>query len=105
MQRSEIVTMVANAHAAELRKATKGGLAPWETRKLVNLVVDAFLDTVALTVSCDEPVALYGFGRFELHTLKACERPHPVTGETMHIPERSTVGFAPAKPLKERVNR
>jgi nucleoid DNA-binding protein len=104
MNRSDIAKMVANSRGAHLRAATRPDLSVAEAEQLVTSVIVAFLETVTLTLQCDEPVILYGFGRFERRHLDAYTMTNPASGAQVAIPERATVSFNPSRALKDRLN-
>lgn len=49
-------------------------------------------------------VRVPSFGKFSLRELKARVGRNPQTGETLKIPARLKVAFAPAKDLKDKLN-
>ena len=90
MNKSDIVARV----AAELGMS-QGAL---------DLAVNKFLGTISDSLSRGEDVALSGFGSFTVRERKERQGRNPATGETMTIPASRSVGFKPAKALKDAVN-
>lgn len=74
---------------------------PELTKKQVTAVVDAVFATVAGAVAKDGNVVVPGFGTFTVRTRAARSGRNPKTGETIAIAESKTVGFKPAKALKD----
>jgi DNA-binding protein HU-beta len=70
----------------------------------VKEVVDTFLDTIILSVSCDEPVLISRFGKFEPRKKKAVSRRNPRTGEEVEVPEKKAIGFVPSNLFKKKIN-
>ena len=77
--------------------AEKTGLAKKETEAAVN----AALEAIAADLAAGNRVQLAGFGTFETRARAARTGRNPKTNETIEIPASTTVGFKPAKPLKE----
>lgn len=72
---------------------------------VVNKVLGAFLDLVALSLATGDDVAIRDFGTFEPRARKAVTRRNPKTGEPIPTPAKTSVGFRPSRTLKERLNR
>ena len=66
-------------------------------------IVDTVLDTIADDLAGGHAVQLAGFGTFAVK--ERAERPgrNPRTGAAITVPASKTVGFKPAKRLKERL--
>lgn len=64
-------------------------------------VVQSVLDTIAKAVKKEGKVALFGFGTFDLRKRPARKGRNPRTGEAVKIKASKTVGFKPAKALKD----
>ncbi len=62
------------------------------------------LKTISDTLAGGEDVALSGFGSFTVRSRKERQGRNPATGEPMTIPASRSVGFKPAKALKDAVN-
>ena len=71
------------------------------TKKQVTSVVDAVFSTVAGAITKDGSFVIPGFGTFSVRKRAARSGRNPKTGETISIPESKTVGFKPAKALKD----
>ena len=76
---------------------------PELTKKQVNEVVDAVFDSMAASIKKDGKFSFAGFGTFEVRKRKARTGRNPQTGETIKIKASKTVGFKPAKALKDRL--
>ncbi len=74
---------------------------PEMTKKQVTAVVDAVFSTVASAVAQEGSFVFPGFGTFSVRKRAARSGRNPKTGETIAIPESKTVGFKPAKALKD----
>lgn len=66
--------------------------------------VDAVLENIAKGLDQAGGVQLKGFGNFEIRTRAARKGRNPSTGAELAIPESHTVGFKPAKALKDAVS-
>ena len=72
--------------------------------EVVDEVIDAALDLMAMSVSLEEPVNLRGFGKFEPRVRPPARLKHPQTGAPLPVEERRTVVFLPSPNLKGRMN-
>ncbi len=77
----------------------KNGKSKVEMTETVNEVFDAIIDEL----STGEPVNINGFGAWQVRHRAARTGRHPRTGETIQIAATKSVGFKPAKALKDRV--
>jgi DNA-binding protein HU-beta len=73
------------------------------TKKQVTQVVDAVFETIGNAVKKDGQFAYPGFGTFKVRKRKARQGRNPQTGESIKIKASKTVGFKPAKALKDRL--
>lgn len=73
------------------------------TKKQVSQVVDAVFETIGNAVKKDGQFAYPGFGTFKVRKRKARQGRNPQTGESIKIKASKTVGFKPAKALKDRL--
>ena len=73
------------------------------SRKQVDEILTALVDTVVKTVKKGENVKIPGLGVFRLRKMKARVGRNPQTGEPIKIPARKKVGFSVAKTFKETV--
>lgn len=71
------------------------------TKKAVTEIVDSVFDTVAKTIKKEKKFTYPGFGTFSLRERKARTGRNPQTGESIQIKKSKTIGFRPAKSLKE----
>ena len=73
------------------------------TKKQVDAVLTAVLETIIEAVSEDDKVTLVGFGSFERRDRKAREGRNPKTGEKMDIPATKVPAFSAGKLFKDKV--
>jgi DNA-binding protein HU-beta len=73
------------------------GVKNTETTRLV----DAVFDTISASLHKGEQVAISGFGTFVAKTRAAREGRNPSTGQTIHIPARTSAAFKPATAMKD----
>ena len=71
------------------------------TKKAVTELVDGVFDTMAKTIKKEKKFTYPGFGTFSLRERKARQGRNPQTGESIQIKKSKTIGFRPAKSLKE----
>ncbi|MEW5849899.1 MAG: HU family DNA-binding protein [Myxococcota bacterium] len=71
------------------------------TKKAATELVDAVFDVVAKTVKKEKKFTYPGFGTFSLRERKARTGRNPQTGATIQIKKSKTIGFRPAKSLKD----
>ena len=67
--------------------------------------VDGMFETIAVRLAAGEPVAIPGFGTFEVRERGARTGRNPRTGETIDIAASRVAAFKAGKGLRERVNR
>ena len=79
--------------------AAKAGV----TKKQVDAVITATVETIMESVSEGDKVTLVGFGSFESRDRKAREGRNPKTGEKMEIPATKVPAFSAGKMFKEMV--
>lgn len=91
MNRSEIVSIIADEHKDEL------------TKKSIELTLDALFANVQDALANGEKVVLSGFGTFEVRTRKARTGRNPRTDEPISIPAQRTPAFRAGRALKEAV--
>ncbi|SJL82845.1 DNA-binding protein HU-beta [Vibrio palustris] len=77
---------------AELSKASAGR------------ALDAFIEAVSESLQSDDPVALVGFGTFQVRTRAARTGRNPKTGEEIQIAEAKVPAFKAGKALKDACN-
>lgn len=73
------------------------------SKKDVEKVVDAFIDTLKVTLKKGDDVKFIGFGSFLPKTKKAHKGVNPATGATINIPASKTVSFKISKKFKEEL--
>lgn len=73
------------------------------TKKNVAAVVDAVFTTMAGAIKKDAEFSYPGFGTFKVRKRKARTGRNPQTGEAIKIKASKSVGFKPAKALKDRL--
>ena len=79
--------------------ADTGGVS----RKQIDELLNALVDTIVKSVKKGENVKIPGLGIFRLRKMKARIGRNPQTGEAIKIPARKKVGFSVAKTFKESV--
>ena len=77
--------------------AEKAGISKKDAERLVN----AFLDTLSLTLASGEKIQLSGFGTFELKTREPRMGRNPRTKEPVEIPATTVPLFKPSKALRD----
>lgn len=73
------------------------------TKKEVDAVLSATLETIMDAVAGGEKVTLVGFGTFEPRKRAAREGRNPQTGKTIQIPETTVPAFSAGKQFKDMV--
>ena len=73
------------------------------SRKQIDELLNALVDTIVKSVKKGESVKIPGLGIFRLRKMKARMGRNPQTGEAIKIPARKKVGFSVAKTFKETV--
>jgi DNA-binding protein HU-beta len=71
------------------------------TKKSAAELIDVVFDTVARAVKKDARFSYPGFGTWSIRTRKARKIRNPQTNEIMKLKATKTIGFRPAKELKE----
>ena len=80
--------------------AQKTGLS----KKDVNEVITATIETMQEAFKKNEKINFIGFGSFEVVTRAARKARSPRTGKIVEVPETKTVKFKVSKKLKELLN-
>ena len=70
------------------------------TKKGASQLVDALFDTIGRTIKKEGRFSYPGFGTWTIRQRKARKGRNPQTGAEIKIKASSTVGFKPAKELK-----
>ncbi len=73
------------------------------TKKDIDLVLSAALESVQEAVSSGEKVTLVGFGTFEARERAAREGRNPSTGKPIKIPATKVPAFSAGKLFKEKI--
>lgn len=71
---------------------------------LVDEVLGAFFDHVAVTLASGDNVSIRRFGKFEPRKRRAVTRLNPKTKIPIDVPAKVSVGFVPSSNLKQRLN-
>jgi DNA-binding protein HU-beta len=79
--------------------AEKAGM----TKKDAEKAVSAVLEAITAELAAGNRVQLAGYGTFETKTRAARTGRNPKTNETIEIAASTSVGFKPAKALKDAV--
>jgi DNA-binding protein HU-beta len=87
MNKSELIKSVADSTGLKQTEASR--------------LVDTVFDTITAHLRRGEQVAVAGFGTFVAKTRAAREGRNPSSGQTIHIPQRTTAAFKPAAALKD----
>jgi len=74
------------------------------TKKVIDAVLSAAIDSIVDTVANGDRVTLVGFGTFLARQRKEREGHNPRTGDKMIIPPTTVPAFAAGKTFKEKVN-
>jgi DNA-binding protein HU-beta len=93
-------TMVNNSDLAD-HIAGEHGIAKADARK----VVDGVFAAIANAAGNGDEIALNRFGKFKVKDTPAREGRNPSTGETIQIAAAKRLTFAPAKAMKDKLNR
>jgi len=89
MTKAELIEQLYSKHEGEL------------TKRLVGEIVDGVFESMSVTLKKEKRFAYPGFGTWSVRTRKARKGRNPQTGEVIKIKASKTVGFRPAKALKE----
>lgn len=93
---------MANVTKKELveRVADRTGLSQIDTK----LVVESFLDAVAITLQQGNNIEIRGFGRFKVKEQKTHKARNPRTNETVIVEQRFKPTFESSDKLRDRIN-
>lgn len=69
----------------------------------VKAIINAATDILREQLKAGEPIALAGFGTFEVRERAATTARNPRTGETVEVPAKRVPAFRPGKALKDAV--
>ena len=73
------------------------------TKKAAGELIDVVFDHIGKAVKQDERFSYPGFGTWTIRTRKARKIRNPSTNEIMKLKAMKTIGFRPAKELKEQL--
>ncbi len=71
------------------------------TKKAAADVISVVFDNIGAAVKADERFSYPGFGTWSIRTRKARKIRNPQTNEIMKLKASKTIGFRPAKELKD----
>lgn len=74
------------------------------TKKEINLILTAIIETIISTVAKKEKVTLVGFGSFKIRSIKSRYGINPRTKRKIFIPESNRPFFSVGKIFKNTVN-
>lgn len=86
---------------AELIEAVASKAEGQLTKKAAGEVVDAVFEAIRKSIKKDERFSYPGFGTWTVRARKARKGRNPQTGQVITIKASKTVGFRPAKELKQ----
>lgn len=89
MTKAELIEKLYNKHDGEV------------TKRLVGDLVDGVFEQMTVTIKKEKRFAYPGFGTWTVRNRKKRKGRNPQTGEVIMIKASKTVGFRPAKALKE----
>ena len=75
------------------------------TRATAERMVGAVFIAIGDALARDEPVAIPGFGKFDVRDRAARQGRNPRTGEPIAVPASSVPSFKPAKALRDAVHQ
>ena len=78
----------------------KTGLA----RRVAAMAVETFIDSIKQSLKKGDEVHIVGFGTFKILSRRPRRGRNPRTGETISVPAKKAVKFAPGKDFKERIS-
>ena len=73
------------------------------TKRLVGEIVDGVFANMAVAIKKEKRFSYPGFGTWVVRSRKARKGRNPQTGEVIKIKASKTVGFRPAKMLKDKL--
>ena len=73
------------------------------SKKDADLLVNAFLDSIVLSLREGDGVELRGFGSFRLRDRRARQGRNPRSGQTIQVPPKRVVYFKLGKELRSRL--
>ena len=101
MTKAEFISVV--TEKAEAIGAEKGVEKKDITKKMVDLIVTAFTESVQDVLVSGDKIQLVGFGTFEVRERAEREGVNPQTREKMRIPATKSPVFKAGKNLKDAI--
>ncbi len=74
------------------------------TKKDIEAVLNAFMDTVTGAIKKADKITLVGFGTFSQVQRKATTKQNPKTGEKIKVPAKKVMKFKTSKSLNDSLN-
>ncbi len=74
------------------------------TKKDIESVLNAFMETVTAAAKKDDKITLVGFGTFQQVQRKATVKQNPKTGEKINVPAKKVMKFKTSKSLNDSLN-
>ncbi len=74
------------------------------TKKDIESVLNAFMETVTEAAKKDDKITLVGFGTFSQVQRKATIKQNPKTGEKINVPAKKVMKFKTSKSLNDSLN-
>jgi len=90
MTKSDLITLV----------ATKNNLTAAQSTRIVNLILDGFIDSLAK----GDRIEIRGFGSFVMRGYKTYNGRNPKTGKVVEVKPKRSPYFKVGKELRERIN-
>ena len=89
MTKAEMIDKLVKMHGDDL------------TKKMAGELMDNMFNLMSKSIKKEKKFSYPGFGTFMLRTRKARKGRNPQTGDVINIKASKTVGFRPAKGLKD----
>lgn len=100
MTKAELVEAI----AAQANQENDKNGADRMTKKAVGQLVDLVFSTLVTSIKNENRVTIRGFGTWSVRERRARRGHNPHTGETISIKASKTVGFKPAKELRDELS-
>lgn len=78
-------------------------ILPGASKKDINTLLDAIIETIGAALSRGEEVKIVNFGTFKMRKIAAHDGVDPIAKKKIHIPETSVPYFKVSKKFKESV--
>lgn len=99
MTKAELVEAIAAQANRELAKNGENRM----TKKAIGQLVDMIFATLVTSIKTENRVTIRGFGTWSVRERQARRGHNPHTGESINIKASKTIGFRPAKELKNEL--